>query len=85
MRDLLHVDGLYSEESMKESACKEHWKIYKSSNIEGWKSSGVHNPRDGTLDVSLTEDRLGVKFTDMRDAVPKILSHFQKTKPMEED
>ena len=54
------------------------WRFYKSSNVEGSNSMGLHNPRDGTLDSSETEKKCGMKFTDMKDAVPLILAHWQK-------
>ena len=53
------------------------WRIYKSSNIEGCKSSGVHNPRDGTIDSSETERVMCMKFTDMEQAVPLIISQWK--------
>jgi hypothetical protein len=54
------------------------WRIYRSSNMEGSKSSGVHNPRDGTIDSSSTEEIIGMRFTDMRDAIPLIVAPFIK-------
>jgi hypothetical protein len=38
---------------------------------------GMPTPRDSTMDISGTEKSIGVQFTDMRDAVPLILKHWQ--------
>lgn len=72
--DPFRMDETHDDEVAK----KKCWRIYKSSNIEGSKSSGVHNPRDGTIDSSETESVICVRFTDMREAIPLILSHWTK-------
>lgn len=66
------------EEDGDSPSKRKYWRIYKSSNIEGSQSSGVHNPRDGTLDSSDTEQLVCMKFTDMKEAIPQILSHWKK-------
>jgi hypothetical protein len=38
---------------------------------------GMRYPRDSAMDISDTEKSIGVKFTDMRDAVPLVLNQWQ--------
>ena len=53
------------------------WVVKSSSNAESITATGIHNPRDVTMDSSATEGEFGFKFTPTRVAVTHIVRGFE--------
>ena len=53
------------------------WAVKSSSNAESIVATGIHNPRDVTMDSTATERTFGFKFTPTRTAVTQIVRGFE--------
>jgi nucleoside-diphosphate-sugar epimerase len=53
------------------------WAVKSSSNAESIVATGIHNPRDVTMDSAATERTFGFKFTPTRTAVTQIVRGFE--------
>jgi dTDP-4-dehydrorhamnose reductase len=49
------------------------WTVYRTSNAESIRSSGIANPRDVSMDCSLTEEVFRMKFDDITFALHELI------------
>lgn len=52
------------------------WRVYRVSNLSGVEATGIRNPRDVTMDCTLTETLFNFKFTPMKTAMESTLEFF---------
>lgn len=49
------------------------WQVFKTTNAESVRASGIENPREVVMNSSLTVDTFGVTFRSMSDVIPELL------------
>ena len=66
------------QSSVGSSSVPGPWRVFRASNAESVRATGIPNPRDVTMDSADTEDLLGFKFVDLREVVPVCVKEIQR-------